>query len=148
AKASPNPMTLTTYAAALALAGDYDAAIALVPKAAKLVHDNPAELFAWLLFQWGRLYEQKGDPAAARMFYDAARARMPDYVEATVHLAQTMIATGDVAAAKGLITRAMQKPSPPPAHDRTIHPAVLELAAQLGLVNVDQVVDVWEMYLS
>jgi len=133
AKVLPNPTNLTLYAASLAAAGRFDEAIALVPRAAAAVRDNPPELLAWLLFQWGRIYEQKGELAAAREFYAAAHARVPGYVEATAHLAQTMIATGDAAGARALIAAAL-------VDNR--HPSLLELAAP------DEAKREWDRYVA
>jgi thioredoxin-like negative regulator of GroEL len=133
AKRAPVPANITQWAAALALVGKYDEAIALVPHATEHINDNSAELFAWLLFQWGRIHEQKGDLAAARPFYVAAHRRLPGYLEATVHLAQTMIATGDRAGAQRIIDAAL-------AENR--HPALLELAGLRDEARAE-----WERYV-
>ena len=117
-----SPTNLISLAGSLAAQGKLDAALAVMPQAAAAVHDNSPELLAYLLFQWGRIYELRGEPAAAREFYAAARARLPT-LEETTHLAQAMIATGDSAGANKLVTEEL-------AHDR--HPALLALAAQLG----------------
>jgi len=113
---------LVSLAGSLAAQDKLDDALAVMPKAAAALHDNSPELLAYLLFQWGRIYELRGEPAAAREFYAAARTRLPT-LEETTHLAQAMVATGDVAAAKKLVTDEL-------AHDR--HPELLALAAQLG----------------
>ena len=133
AKTLPNATNLTLLAANLAVAGRYDEAIAVVPRAAAAVRDNPPELLAWLLFQWGRVYELKGELAAAREFYAAAHARVPGYVEATAHLAQTMIATGDPAGANKLVEAAL-------VADR--HPSLLELA------HPDDAKREWDRYVA
>jgi tetratricopeptide (TPR) repeat protein len=129
AKDMPSATTLTLLAATLAQAGRTDEAIAMIPKAAAAVRDNPPHLIAWLLFQWGRCYELKGELAAAREFFAASHARLPGYLEATTHLADTMMKTGDTAGAKKLVDDAL-------AADKsagvTSHPALLELAASLG----------------
>src|SRR5260221_3594026 len=57
ARAYPTAINVTRYAVALALAGRFDEAIALVPRAAGAIHNNTGTEFAWLLFQWGRIYE-------------------------------------------------------------------------------------------
>jgi tetratricopeptide (TPR) repeat protein len=139
ARLAPTPTHLTLVAADLAFAGRLDDAIALVPEAAAAVHQNSAELFAWLLFQWGRLYEQHGDLAAARRFYEAARARLPGYLEVTVHLAQTMIATGDTPAATALVESALSADT---------QPALLELGAQLQLASRDAAKAEWDRYVQ
>ena len=139
ARTHPTATTLALYAASLAFQGRFDDAIAQIPRANSALRDNLPETVAWLLFQWGRLYEQKGDLAAARAFYQEAHARLPSYVEANAHLAQTLIATGDSAAAKAVVTSAL-------VADR--HPALLELAAQLGLGSVDDARAAWERYVT
>jgi tetratricopeptide (TPR) repeat protein len=94
----PSPTTLTQWAASLATAGRHDEALAVMQRVPALVHDNPPQLLAWILFQWGRIYELRAEPAAARQFFEAARARLPT-LEATVHLAQAIAATqGDPSA--------------------------------------------------
>jgi tetratricopeptide (TPR) repeat protein len=138
-KRNPTATTETLYAGSLALQGKFDAAIAEIPKAAAKLSDNAPFTFAWLLFQWGRLYEQKGDYASARAFYQEAHARLPGYVEANAHLAQTMLLTGDTVGAKQVVTAAL-------ASDR--NPALLDLAAQLGLGTVDAARTEWERYVS
>jgi len=137
ARLRPTAPNLTVYAGSLALEGHYATAIALIPKAAAALRDNSPETLAWMLFQWGRLYEQKGDFAVARAFYQAAHDRMPGYVEANAHLALTMIQSGETAEAKRVITAAL-------VDDR--QPALLEIGAQLGLVPVREATQAWERY--
>ena len=144
-KQAPTAQNLTVLAAALAQAGRADEALALIPKAAAAVRDNPPYGIAWLLFQWGRVHELKGSFATAREFFAAAHARLPGYVEATMHLAQAMIATGDRAGAARLVdetlaaeaTRAHAAGDAGAANDAGMrvhhrHPELLALAAQLG----------------
>lgn len=132
ARQHPDPRTLTRWAASLAAAGRFEEALALVPKAAALIHDNPATLLSWLLFQWGRVYEQKGELAAARGFYDEAQRRLPGYLEATVHLAQAMRATGGDPGA--LVAGAL-------AANR--HPELLALAGATDEARAE-----WERYVA
>ena len=139
AKRYASTLNLTSYAGTLALDGQFDDAIALVAPAAKALRDNSPEILAWCLFQWGRLYEQKGDMASARAFFQAAHDRLPGYVEANAHLALTLIATGDSTRAKTVVTAAL-------AGER--HPSLLELAAQLGLGSVDDARAAWERYVG
>src|SRR5690606_29189626 len=136
----PNPMHLTAWAVALAQVGRSDEAIAIIAKAAAAVRDNPPQLIAWLLFQWGRIYELHGEPATAREFFAASHARLPGYVEATTHLAQAMITTGDTAAAKRLVHEALVR-------DR--HPELLALAVQLGETELaGEACAAWERYVE
>jgi len=140
AKLLPNPQNLTLLAADLAALGRFDEAIALIPRAAAAIRHNPPQLIAWLLFQWGRIYEQKGELAAARAFYTEAHARLPGYVEATSHLAQTMKATGDSAGARSLVEAAL-------VDNR--HPELLALAAELGHPELAaEAQREWERYVA
>jgi tetratricopeptide (TPR) repeat protein len=138
---------------ALAQAGRADEAIALIPKGAAAVRDNPTQLIAWLLFQWGRCYELKGELATARDFFAAAHERLPGYMEATTHLAQTMIATGDRAGAARLVdealggTTATSSDGGAPASHR--HPELLALAAELGHPELaEEARTEWERYVA
>jgi tetratricopeptide (TPR) repeat protein len=134
AKIRPNDVTLTQYLASLALAGKFAEARALIPKAAALVRDNPPELFAWLYFQWGRVYEQQGDLATARAFYEASHARMPS-IETTAHLIAAQLATGQADAAKRLVADTL-KTDP--------HPSIVELAVGVGLARVADAKTAWD----
>jgi tetratricopeptide (TPR) repeat protein len=138
AKIRPNDVTLTQYLASLALAGKLTEARALIPKAAALVRDNPPELFAWLYFQWGRVYEQQGDLAGARAFYEASHARMPS-IETTAHLIAAQLATGQTDAAKRLVTETL-KTDP--------HPSIVQLAADIGLAPVADAKTAWDRYVT
>ncbi len=129
----PTPTNAGQLAASLALVGRYDEALAMMKQAESLVRDNPPTLFAWLLFQWGRIYELKGELAAARKFYVASRARLVT-LEATVHLIQTMQQTGDPAGALAL-ARAEATVNP--------HPELLALAGR-----IDEARAGWERYLA
>lgn len=131
---------LVSLAASLSLEGRLDDALALMPKAAANLRDNSPALLEYLLFQWGRLYEQKGEMAAAREFYAAARARLP-VLEATTHLAQTMIATGDRAGAKQLVDRELKT---------NRHPELLALAGDLDgdPALVAEARREWERYVA
>jgi len=128
----PDPRAITRWAASLAAAGRVEEARALIPKAAAAIHDNPATLVAWLLFQWGRIHEQEGALATARDFYAEAHRRLPGYLEATVHLAQTMRATGGDPTA--LVATAL-------ADNR--HPELLALAGQVAAARTE-----WERYIA
>lgn len=140
AKELPSAQRLTLWAATLAQAGRFDEAIALVPKAAAAVRDNPPQLIAWLLFQWGRIYELKGELATARELFAAAHARLPGYVEATAHLAQAQLGTGNTGAAKQLVDAALVE---------NRHPELLALAVQLGRDELaDEARTEWERYVK
>jgi tetratricopeptide (TPR) repeat protein len=127
----PDPTTLTQWAASLAAAGRYEDALAVMQRVPPAVHDNPPELLAWILFQWGRIYEQMGEPATARPFFEASRARLPT-LEATVHLAQAITATGGDPSA--LVAAALTADP---------HPALLALAGKF-----DEAKRGWERYVA
>jgi hypothetical protein len=132
AKQWPNPRTLTMWAASLAIEGRFDDAIALIPKAVATIKDNPATLFSWLYFQWGRIYELAGKLATARQLYAEARARLPASLEATVHLADTMRTTGEDP--RKLVDEALAG---------NAHPALLALAGKLPEAQAE-----WERYVA
>ncbi len=132
AKLRPGPRTLTLWAATLALAGRFDEARALIPKAAATVRDNPASLLSWLTFQWGRIYELDGQLGAARQFYEEAHRRLPDSLDATVHLVEAMRATGQDPKA---ILDAALRGNP--------HPELLALAGKTSEAAAE-----WERYVA
>jgi tetratricopeptide (TPR) repeat protein len=118
-----NPETLTLLAYDTSLAGDLDGALALMDRAHQAMRYAMAIPLAWMLFQWGRLYEQKGESAAARAFYQEALVRLPHSLEPQTHLAQLLIAAGERAAAAKMVDEAL-------ANNR--HPELLALAAELA----------------
>jgi tetratricopeptide (TPR) repeat protein len=141
AKEAPSPQTTTLYAMALAEAGRYDDALALLPKATTAVRMNTPDFVNWLLFQWGRIYEQKGDLSIARDFYEEAYKRLPT-LESAEHLVGMLAATGDAARAKQILGRAVEE---------NYHPALRALALKLGIAKGDSPADVaaeWERYVA
>lgn len=124
-----DPTHLTIYAGTLAEVGRFDDALALLPKATTNVRFNTPQFINWLLFQWGRIYEQKGELAAARDFYIEAHKRLPDSVETLEHLALTLIATGDPERAKALVAGQS-------------HPSLLAIAGD------PRAADEWERYVA
>ncbi|HEY1554360.1 MAG TPA: hypothetical protein VGF94_05965 [Kofleriaceae bacterium] len=135
----PSTIHYVEDAAALTLAGKADEALGLMPKAVAVVNDNGPVLFNWLLFTWGRIYELKGELAAARQFFAEAHTRLPT-LESTVHLAQTMMATGDRAGAKQLVEAELAKHR---------HPELLGLAVGLDHPELaDEARAAWERYLK
>ncbi len=126
------PEVITMLGVNLALRGKVTEAIALIPKAAAAARDNSPVNFAWLNFQWGRFYEQAGQLARARDLFAEAHRRMPSYLEAIVHLAQTMTATGQDPTA--LIAEALRA---------NPHPELLALAGKTGEAKAG-----WERYLA
>jgi tetratricopeptide (TPR) repeat protein len=139
-KQAPNPETITLYAAALAEGGRYDEALALLPTATTAVRWNTPFFIHWLLFQWGRIYEQKGEMAAARDFYLEAQSRLPGSVETVDHLARALVATGDRQRAKALVEAAVAD---------NPHPGLRALAIELGGTgDVAAVAAEWERYVA
>jgi tetratricopeptide (TPR) repeat protein len=135
-----SPTNLVALAGSLSLQGKLDEALAVMPKAAANVRDNSPQLLAYLLFQWGRLYELKGEPASAKELFAAARARLPT-LENTVHLAQAMVATGDTDGARKVVADEL-------ATNR--HPDVLALAGQLekDQALTDEARREWDRYVA
>jgi thioredoxin-like negative regulator of GroEL len=140
ANAYPSTVNLVGYAGSLAIEGRTDLALAVMRKAAAALGDNAPELISWLLFQWGRVYELAGQPAAARDLFAEAHRRLPGYLEATAHLAQAMAATGDRASAQALVDGEL-------ARDR--QPELLGLAVQLGHTELAaEATREWERYVA
>jgi tetratricopeptide (TPR) repeat protein len=139
AKTYPSTINLVLRAGGLGVAGRLDEALALMPKAAAALHDNSPELLTWIYFQWGRLYELKGEMASAREFFAAARQRLPT-LEATTHLAQATAASGDEPGARKVVDEALAK---------NRNPELLGLAAQLGHPElVAEARTAWERYVA
>jgi tetratricopeptide (TPR) repeat protein len=128
----PSSIRLTAWAASLAQLGRIDEALEVMPRAAAAIRHHPSALLAWILLQWARLYEQRGELAAARQLLEAARARLPGHVEVTVHLAEAIRATGGDPAA--LVASAL-------AADP--HPELLALAGR-----IEEARAAWERYVA
>ena len=64
--------------------------------------DSPFNL-TWMCFQWGFLYEQNSMPSRARYLYEIAHAHLPQYAEATGHLAGLLAQSGETARARQLL---------------------------------------------
>ncbi len=122
----PDPVRLTAWATSLARLGRVGEALAVMPRAAAAIRQPPAAQVAWILLQWARLYEARGEPAAARQLLEAAHARMPGHVEVTVHLAEAIRATGGDPAALARAALATDPGDPRSAP----HPDLLALAGR------------------
>lgn len=133
--------SVTLYAAALADVGRVDEAIAQIPLATEHLRSNTPQYLAWLLFQWGRLYEQKGQLAIARDFFAEAHRRLPAHVETIAHLAEDLAATGDRTQAKALVNA---------GDPATLHPTLLALAATLTskTERLEAATKAWERYVA
>jgi tetratricopeptide (TPR) repeat protein len=86
--AYPDLYSLGAEAIAAARAGDMVRAEALFARARGVYRDVSPFPPAWLDFQQGRVWHERGDLARARPFYEAARARVPVYAPAVAHLAE------------------------------------------------------------
>ena len=129
----PDPRTITHHAMNLAMAGRVAEALALIPKAAAVVRDNPATLVSWLLVQWGKLYLLQGEVAAARRFFEEAHARLPASVEAATLLGEAVRATGGDPAAAVAVALA----------ENPRHPELLALAGKTAEAKAQ-----WEHHLT
>lgn len=104
-----------------------------MPRAVAAIRHNPARLVGWIVFQWGRLHEQRGELAAARRYHALAVQRFPAHLDAHVHLAETTRATGGDPAP--LVRAALERFGPRP-----------ELLALAG--RVDEARAGWERYVA
>lgn len=134
--------SVTLLAATLAEAGKPRDGIALIDMAVKQLRSNTPQYFAWLLFQWGLLYEQSGETAAARDFYAEAHRRLPVHVEVTTHLIEALGSLGDLRGARALLEAT--------ATDTPRHPAYLALAASMSGTNenIKAASEAWERYIA
>jgi tetratricopeptide (TPR) repeat protein len=92
--AYPDVYSLGAEAIATARAGDMARADALFSEARAAYRDVSPFPPAWLDFQQGRVWHDRGDLARARPFYEAARVRVPEYAAATAHLAEVEATAG------------------------------------------------------
>jgi tetratricopeptide (TPR) repeat protein len=100
-------------------------------RALRAYRDVSPFTLAWLFFQWGRMYEQAGEPTGARYLYHLARERLPQYGEVTGHLAGVLAATSEVERAATML-RELVATSDSPEHLGQL----AELEDRLG--NTDQ----------
>ncbi|NVB79331.1 MAG: hypothetical protein HOV81_13125 [Kofleriaceae bacterium] len=141
---APTPQMITLYAGALARAGKFDEALAQLPKAiAGAARINTPRGTNWLYFQWGLIYEAKGDLAIARDHYLAAYARMPGSLETVEHLAGALAATGDRERARRIVADAVaDNPHP------SLRALALELADKVEPSELALVTAEWESYVK
>ncbi|HET6149640.1 MAG TPA: hypothetical protein VFH68_19035 [Polyangia bacterium] len=92
--AHPDLYSLGAEAIGAARAGDMARAEALFSKARAAYRDVSPFPPAWLDFQQGRVWHDRGDLARARPFYEAARVRVPEYAAAVAHFAEVESAAG------------------------------------------------------
>jgi Flp pilus assembly protein TadD len=141
-----NAQSLTAKAATLAELARFDGATALIPVAAQKLRNNSADYFERLLFQWGHIYELKGDLSSARDFYEEGYRRLPGSLETVEHLVGVLVATGDTTRAKQILG---------PAVEENFHPGLRALAVKLGIskggARPESAADVaaeWERYVA
>ena len=87
------------------LLGDPGGASRLYRAAQDFYTDVDPLPLAWLYTQQGIALLRHGDAANARRFFEAAHARLPSYVLAAEHLAETLALTGEHEAARALYLR-------------------------------------------
>jgi tetratricopeptide (TPR) repeat protein len=90
----PDLYSLGAEAIVVARAGDMVRADALFAKARGAYRDVSPFPPAWLDFQHGRAWHNRGDLERARPLYEAARARVPQYAAAVAYLAEVEDASG------------------------------------------------------
>ena len=100
--AYPDLYSLGAEAIGAARAGDMARAEALFSKARAAYRDVSPFPPAWLDFQQGRVWHDRGDLARARPFYEAARVRVPEYAAAVAHLAEVESAAGPEGRARAI----------------------------------------------
>ena len=84
---SASPAHLAGLAMALADDGAPAEGLSHMPRAWSALRGASPLAAAALLFQWGRLHEESGDPSAARARYQLAHRALPQHHEAALHLA-------------------------------------------------------------
>lgn len=93
--------------------GDLGGASRLYRAAQDLYDDVDPFPLAWLHTQQGIALLRFGDAANARRFFEAAHARMPSYVLAAEHLAETLALTGELEASRRLYLRVVEQTGNP-----------------------------------
>ncbi len=92
----PSFAATTALAALLAGAGRFDEADAQYVAAVRTYRDVSPFPLAWVAFQRGVMWGEMADrPDLARLLYEEATRRLPDYVVANVHLAELEVAAGE-----------------------------------------------------
>ncbi len=82
--------------------GDLSKADELMTRAQYIYQDSNPFPLAWLHVQQGIAFLRFGDPARARVFFQAAHDRLPAYYLATEHLAEAELLSGNAEAAARL----------------------------------------------
>jgi tetratricopeptide (TPR) repeat protein len=111
----PTLQSLGALAAVHAQLGRREQAEAGFRQALDANRDADPFALAWLCFQWGRLYEEAGEPSSARALYEIAYARLPQHQQVVGHLAGALAGTGDTERAIAVLQRAIER-SPHPEH--------------------------------
>lgn len=97
-----DPVALVQAAADELERGRPQAATALLKRAQESYVDSSPYVLAWIHVQQGIVFLRYGDHERARVFFDAAHQRFPQYALATEHLAETELALGNTTAALNL----------------------------------------------
>lgn len=131
ARQGPSLGTLGSLAALHAELDQRDAAEARFGDALRAYRDVSPFDVAWLLMQWGLLYERQGELARARTLYELAHERLPAYADAASHLAATLAAQGELAQAAAIL-RPLAETEPTP----DILGQLAELEGKLGQTDM------------
>lgn len=105
----PTLQNLGALAAVRAQLGQRKRAEAGFRRALEANRDADPFALAWLCFQWGRLYEEAGEPSSARALYEIAYARLPQHHQVVGHLAGVLASTGETDRAVALLERAIER---------------------------------------
>ncbi len=102
----PDYASYSERAAALVNLGRYHEADRAFAAAAAAYQDVSPFALAWVDFQRGLMWAESADePQRALPFYEAAVARLPQYVVANVHLAEILEANGELERATMLLAK-------------------------------------------
>ena len=105
----PSFGSLSSWAVALSLVGEFVAADAAYADALRHYRDVSPLPVAWVAFQRGVMWaERAGDTTRGRAYYEDAIRVLPEYVVANVHLAEIEASEGDVAAAERRLVRVIE----------------------------------------
>ena len=112
---NPSYATLTRLAAALGELGDLEAADQMYAAALDAYTDVSPYAVAWVQFQRAGLWREQS-PSRAVGLYQAALARVPDYLAANVHLAEVTSELGDRKGAIDRLTEVESASTDPDVH--------------------------------
>lgn len=112
---NPNADTLGALASVLAQRGDTDDAARIFDEARWSYRDVSPFPLAFLLFDEGAMWMRHGDLGRARVLFESALRRLPDYAAARCHLAEVDAALGEIDTAVALLEPLAQNADDPEA---------------------------------